>query len=265
MAAAASGPRTEKTKTALCYQDTDGTWKPIAPSSTFYSTSSTSSTYRPSGIRYFIGACLVGPDYVGKKNLVSRFAGDGFCDHIQAHYGNCEARAATFDIYLSPSVPPERVKCHLRVVYGSRRGFPSDNNPFRNSYFLSFLVVDITNDKSLKSINDYATMVRDETFSRDPTMILIGNKADDIEHKQVTEEQLIAKAAELNCEYGGITSAKDGSSAEFLRKLLEKKLVEMIEKCERDLPDPAVAPIRPTVRLSTVRPETHDADKCVLL
>ncbi|KAF9792177.1 ras-domain-containing protein [Thelephora terrestris] len=160
---------------------------------------------------------LLGDQSVGKTSLITRFMYDTFDNTYQATIGIDFLSKA---MYLEDRT----VRLQLWDTAGQER-YRSLIPSYIRDCSVAIVVFDITNRASFISTSKWIDDVRSER-GNDVIVVLVGNKADLADKRQVTLEEANAKAAELNIMFME-TSAKAGHNVKSLFKKIAMSLVGM--------------------------------------
>ncbi len=165
---------------------------------------------------------LVGDSFVGKTNIMSKYLKNEFHDDSKATVGvefgskqfNIEGHTIKAQIW--DTAGQERYKAITSAYYKGAKG--------------AFIVYDITRKNSFESIEKWVsdvTAVADKKI----TIVLIGNKSDLEDQRQVTKEQGEEKSNKLEIAFLE-TSAFSG---ENLDKAFEMMINEVYKKCHEEM------------------------------
>ncbi|KAH9981739.1 ras-domain-containing protein [Russula compacta] len=163
---------------------------------------------------------LLGDQSVGKTSLITRFMYDTFDNTYQATIG-IDFLSKT--LYLDDRT----VRLQLWDTAGQER-FRSLIPSYIRDSTVAIVVFDITNRQSFLSTTKWIEDVRSER-GNDVMVVLVGNKADLSDKRQVTLEEATAKAQNLNIMFME-TSAKAGHNV----KSLFKKIAMSLPGMEKD-------------------------------
>ena len=165
---------------------------------------------------------LVGDSFVGKTNIMSKYLKNEFHEDSKATVGvefgskqfNIEGHSIKAQIW--DTAGQERYKAITSAYYKGAKG--------------AFVVYDITRKASFDSIEKW---VNDLTSTADKklTIVLIGNKCDLEDQRQITKEQGEEKANKLEVAFLE-TSAFSG---ENLEKAFEMMINEIFKKCHEEM------------------------------
>ena len=165
---------------------------------------------------------LVGDSFVGKTNIMSKYLKNEFHEDSKATVGvefgskqfNVEGHSIKVQIW--DTAGQERYKAITSAYYKGAKG--------------AFIVYDITRKNSFESIDKWindVTAVADKKI----TIVLIGNKSDLEDQRQVTKEQGEDKANKLQVAFLE-TSAFSG---ENLEKAFQMMIKEVYQKCHEEM------------------------------
>lgn len=157
---------------------------------------------------------LLGDQSVGKTSLITRFMYDTFDNTYQATIG-IDFLSKT--MYLEDRT----VRLQLWDTAGQER-FRSLIPSYIRDSSVAIVVFDITNRASFLSTTKWIDDVRSERGS-DVIIVLVGNKADLSDKRQVTHEEATNKATEMNIMFME-TSAKAGHNVKSLFKKIAMSL-----------------------------------------
>ena len=165
---------------------------------------------------------LVGDSFVGKTNIMSKYLKDEFHEDSKATVG-VEFGSKQFTIeghsikaQIWDTAGQERYKAITSAYYKGAKG--------------AFVVYDITRKSSFESIDKW---VNDLTAAADKkiTIVVIGNKSDLEDQRQIPKEKGEEKAAKLEVAFLE-TSAFSG---ENLDKAFELMMNEIYKKCHEEM------------------------------
>ncbi|KIO19915.1 hypothetical protein M407DRAFT_246019 [Tulasnella calospora MUT 4182] len=160
---------------------------------------------------------LLGDQSVGKTSLITRFMYDTFDNTYQATIG-IDFLSKT--MYLEDRT----VRLQLWDTAGQER-FRSLIPSYIRDSSVAIVVFDITNRASFLSTSKWIDDVKSER-GNEVIIVLVGNKADLSDKRQVTLEEATAKATELNIMFME-TSAKAGHNVKSLFKKIAMSLPGM--------------------------------------
>jgi len=160
---------------------------------------------------------LLGDQSVGKTSLITRFMYDTFDNTYQATIG-IDFLSKT--MYLEDRT----VRLQLWDTAGQER-FRSLIPSYIRDSSVAIVVFDITNRQSFLSTTKWIEDVRSER-GNDVIIVLVGNKADLSDKRQVTLEEATSKATSMNILFME-TSAKAGHNVKSLFKKIAMSLPGM--------------------------------------
>jgi len=167
---------------------------------------------------------LLGDQSVGKTSLITRFMYDTFDNTYQATIG-IDFLSKT--MYLEDRT----VRLQLWDTAGQER-FRSLIPSYIRDSSVAIVVFDITNRQSFMSTTKWIDDVRSER-GNDVIIVLVGNKADLSDKRQVTLEEATAKAVQLDIMFME-TSAKAGHNVKSLFKKIAMSLPGMEKEGQAD-------------------------------
>ena len=165
---------------------------------------------------------LVGDSFVGKTNIMSKYLKNEFHDDSKAtvgvEFGSKQfiIEGHTIKAQIWDTAGQERYKAITSAYYKGAKG--------------AFIVYDITRKNSFESVEKWVsdvTAVADKKI----TVVLIGNKCDLEDQRQVTKEQGEEKSSKLEIAFLE-TSAFSG---ENLEKAFEMMMNEIYKKCHEEM------------------------------
>ena len=182
---------------------------------------------------YKLKVVIIGDSGVGKTNLIKRFVSDTFSENSKATVGveflskTYKINDHIFKIELWDTAGQERYKSITSVYYKGSKG--------------ALLVYDITSQISFDNIGKWITEIRDKT-SKDITLMMVGNKMDLNQYREVSNEQALNKAKTLGIPIME-TSALDSTNVKEafydLLKEMYKDMKNKIKSSNENLKDNA--------------------------
>ena len=165
---------------------------------------------------------LVGDSFVGKTNIMSKYLKNEFHEDSKATVGvefgsrqfNIEGHVVKAQIW--DTAGQERYKAVTSAYYKGAKG--------------AFIVYDITRKDSFENVSKWADQLK-STADKNLTIIIIGNKTDLEDQRQVTSEEGQNKANSLESAFIE-TSAASGSN---LDKAFEMMINEVYKKCHEEM------------------------------
>ena len=174
-----------------------------------------------------INCIVAGDSFVGKTNLLLRFVDDNY------NYDNEYLQTKGIDIrYKDITLDDKKYELKLYDTAGQEK-FRSAVEKFFKKSDCVFLVYEITNRKSFENISNWIKECKRHA-SENVLIVLIGNKCDLNEKRQVTTEEgeNLAKKYEISFYE---TSAETGENVqkaftEFLKNLSVKEIPKEVEE-----------------------------------
>ena len=151
---------------------------------------------------YKLKVVVVGDSGVGKTNLIKRFVSNTYNPNTKATVGveflskSYKINDQVFKIEIWDTAGQERYKSITAAYYKGAKG--------------ALIVYDITQKDSFENINKWMSEVRDKS-SKDLKIMIVGNKTDLENERQVSTEEALEKAKELGSPVME-ASALDGSN-----------------------------------------------------
>lgn len=161
---------------------------------------------------------FLGEQGVGKTSLITRFMYDTFDDNYQATIG-IDFLSKT--MYLDDKT----IRLQLWDTAGQERFRSLIPSYIRDSH-VAIVVYDVTNRKSFEYIDKWVEDVKMERGEENVILVIVGNKSDLVEERQVSTEEGKRKTAVLNAKLFIETSTKAGFNVKTLFKKVAKLLPE---------------------------------------
>ena len=166
---------------------------------------------------------LIGDKMVGKTSLINRYVHDRF----QGRYmGTIGLNVSTKDLSIEHNGVMYDI--HLLIYdLASEETFEDLFGPFSKGASGAIFVFDITRKNTLESIDDWMTRLNKLTSTElNSTSILIGNKSDLTEFREVNNSEGKQKAQDLNMIDFEEASAKNNSFVEPAFTLITQKILK---------------------------------------
>jgi len=164
---------------------------------------------------YLFKLVLIGDSGVGKSCLLLRFADDNFSDSFISTIGvDFRFRTVTIDEKI--------VKLQIWDTAGQER-FRTITSAYYRGADGIIMVYDVTSSESFDHVEEWLSEV-DRYANENTSKLLIGNKADLIEEKQVTKETAQAFADKLSIPFLE-TSAKTATNVDTAFLTMAKELI----------------------------------------
>ena len=165
---------------------------------------------------------IVGDSGVGKTNIMSKYLKNEFHEDSKATVG-VEFGSKQFNIQ------GHQVKAQIWDTAGQER-YKAITSAYYKGAKGAFIVYDISRKNTFDSISRWVSDIT-ATADKKITLILIGNKSDLEDQRQVTKEQGEDKAKELDLAFLE-TSALSGNN---LEKAFQIMINEVYKKCQEDI------------------------------
>lgn len=162
---------------------------------------------------------VLGEPRVGKTSLVRRFVDQKFAESYVSSIGVDISRK---NVELSK-------KCQVSLAIWDIGGQIQQMAPYRKRFYqganLVILVIDLSRKKTFDNIDRWIEDLN-QFLERPIPYIIIGNK-NDLDTQEITEEEIMEKAKELDCPYL-LTSAKTGSNVDEAFRYCAYKFCERL-------------------------------------
>jgi len=169
---------------------------------------------------YLFKLVLIGDSGVGKSCLLLRFADDNFTDSYISTIGvDFRFRTITID--------KKTVKLQIWDTAGQER-FRTITSAYYRGADGIIMVYDVTSSESFDHVEEWLSEV-DRYANENTSKLLVGNKADLIEDKQVSEETAQRFADKLSIPFIE-TSAKTATNVDAAFLTMAKELIKMRSK-----------------------------------
>ena len=165
---------------------------------------------------------LVGDSGVGKTNIMSKYLKNEFREDSKATVG-VEFGSKQFNIQ------GHQIKAQIWDTAGQER-YKAITSAYYKGAKGAFIVYDITRKNTFDSVNRWVSDIS-AAADKKITLLLIGNKSDLEDQRQVNKEQGEEKAKELGLAFME-TSACSG---ENLEKAFQLMINEVYKKCQEDI------------------------------
>ena len=169
---------------------------------------------------YKLKVVVVGDSGVGKTNLIKRFSSNTFSPNTKATVGveflskSYTINDKVFKIEIWDTAGQERYKSITAAYYKGAKG--------------ALIVYDTTQKESFENIDKWISEIKEKS-SKDMKIMLIGNKTDLKDERQVTTEEALEKAKDLETAIME-TSALDGNNVKEAFYDLLKEMFKEIKK-----------------------------------
>jgi len=184
---------------------------------------------------YLFKLVLIGDSGVGKSCLLLRFADDNFTDSYISTIG-VDFRFRTINI------ENKTVKLQIWDTAGQER-FRTITSAYYRGADGIIMVYDVTSSESFDHVEEWLSEV-DRYADENTSKLLVGNKADLIEEKQVPEDTAQRFAEKLNIPFLE-TSAKTATNVDAAFLTMAKELIKTREKQNSEGPQPNKVKLKP--------------------
>ena len=192
---------------------------------------------------------LVGDSSVGKTNIMSKYLKNEFHEDSKATVG-VEFGSKQF------TVEGHQIKAQIWDTAGQER-YKAITSAYYKGAKGAFVVYDITRKQSFDSVDRWINDIK-AAADKNLTIIIIGNKCDLEDQRQVSKEQGEEKAKSNEVAFME-TSAFSG---ENLDKAFDKMVNEVFKKCHEEMTsDGEVEPVGPSKDISLDKTKPKDAGK----
>jgi len=190
---------------------------------------------------YLFKLVLIGDSGVGKSCLLLRFADDNFTDSYISTIG-VDFRFRTINI------ENKTVKLQIWDTAGQER-FRTITSAYYRGADGIIMVYDVTSSESFDHVEEWLSEV-DRYANENTSKLLVGNKADLIEEKQVPEDTAQRFAEKLSIPFLE-TSAKTATNVDAAFLTMAKELIKTREKQNNE------GPSSQKVKMTPVKPKNN--------
>ena len=177
---------------------------------------------------YKIKIIVVGDSGVGKTNLINRFASDKFDTNSKATIG------VEF-VYKTLKINKEVIKIEVWDTAGQER-YRAITSSYYKGAKGAIIVYDITNEDSFNNVESWMNEVT-KKGQRDIQFLLLGNKKDLVNDREVSEEKGIEKARELNMHLFEASALEKTNVNEAFNYLMREIYTEIRMQKNRNVSD----------------------------
>ena len=177
---------------------------------------------------YKIKIIVVGDSGVGKTNLINRFASDKFDTNSKATIG------VEF-VYKTLKINKEVIKIEVWDTAGQER-YRAITSSYYKGAKGAIIVYDITNEDSFNNVESWMNEVT-KKGQRDIQFLLLGNKKDLVNDREVSEEKGIEKARELNMHLFEASALEKTNVNEAFNYLMREIYMEIRMQKNRNVSD----------------------------
>ena len=164
---------------------------------------------------------LLGDSSVGKTCFLMRYTDNTFQD---IHMSTIGLDYKLKNVQLEDG---KMVKIQVWDTAGQDRFRSITKNYYKGAHGI-ILIYDVTENKSFENVKNWMNQIKEEVSNR-VTIVLVGNKIDDEEHRKITTEQGESMAKEFDIMFFEC-SAKTGENIDGIFNNLVKKVVENFAK-----------------------------------
>ena len=177
---------------------------------------------------YKIKIIVVGDSGVGKTNLINRFASDKVDTNSKATIG------VEF-VYKTLKINKEVIKIEVWDTAGQER-YRAITSSYYKGAKGAIIVYDITNEDSFNNVESWMNEVT-KKGQRDIQFLLLGNKKDLVNDREVSEEKGIEKARELNMHLFEASALEKTNVNEAFNYLMREIYMEIRMQKNRNVSD----------------------------
>ena len=163
---------------------------------------------------------LIGDSGVGKSQIFSRYTSDSFIDDSKATIG---VEMATKSVKKDGKI----IKSQIWDTAGQER-FRAVTNAYYRGAAGACVVFDITSRKSFENVNMCLQEIKESAAENELVIMLVGNKSDLQDCREVTQEQAADYASKKQIAYIE-TSAKDGNNIDLAFDSLINEIYSLLK------------------------------------
>ena len=180
---------------------------------------------------YIFKLLIIGTMRTGKSCIVDRFSRNRFnCVHNSTI-------GVDFSSVLTTINNSDRIKIHIWDTAGNRAFGPIINTYYRGVAG-SIIVFDITNRNSFNAINDWYSQIQEFSDNKNMPVLLVGNKTDLKQKRNVSYEEAQMVAKTLNMIYYETSAKNDENIHECFHALIK----EIYENMDKEKLGPGIRP-----------------------
>ena len=171
---------------------------------------------------YLFKVLFVGDTSVGKTQIINKFVNNSFKeDYKTTTSASCVLKSVEYN--------GEKIKLELWDSPGQEKYKSITENFYKGSQLI-VLVYTVDDKNTFENIQNWVNDVKNNT-TENPRFLLVGNKCDLKEGRQVTKEEAEEYAKKYNMEFIEV-SAKEGTNIEKMFNSIIQELLEDMEKEE---------------------------------
>ena len=176
---------------------------------------------------YIFKIILIGSSGVGKSSILQRY--------IQKTFNDSYASTIGVDFFMkSINIGEKTIKLQLWDTAGTEK-FRSITTGYYRGADAAFVVFDLSSKTSFKSVSEWIeNYYKYKNPDSEKNVVLIGNKVDLVDKREVTQEEAENYVKDNNIFYFE-TSAKEGKNIEECFNFMAEKLLEQYENKDNEL------------------------------
>uniref|UniRef100_A0A4W3H923 small monomeric GTPase n=1 Tax=Callorhinchus milii TaxID=7868 RepID=A0A4W3H923_CALMI len=202
---------------------------------------------------YLIKLLALGDSGVGKTTFLYRYTDNKFNPKFITTVGiDFREKRLVYPVRGSNNTTGKNIKVHLQLwdTAGQER-FRSLTTAFFRDAMGFLLIFDLTSQQSFLNVRNWMSQLQANAYCENPDIVLIGNKADLGDQREVQEKE----ARELADKYGAATGSEIDSSVVALLDLIMKRMDQCVDKSQ--IPDSVNGGAS-----KKLEDETPDENKC---
>ena len=176
---------------------------------------------------YIFKIILIGSSGVGKSSILQRY--------IQKTFNDSYASTIGVDFFMkSINIGEKTIKLQLWDTAGTEK-FRSITTGYYRGADAAFVVFDLSSKTSFKAVSEWIeNYYKYKNPDSEKNVVLIGNKVDLVDKREVTQEEAENYVKDNNIFYFE-TSAKEGKNIEECFNFMAEKLLEQYENKDNEL------------------------------
>jgi small GTP-binding protein len=176
---------------------------------------------------YIFKIILIGSSGVGKSSILQRY--------IQKTFNDSYASTIGVDFFMkSINIGEKTIKLQLWDTAGTEK-FRSITTGYYRGADAAFVVFDLSSKTSFKTVSEWIeNYYKYKNPDSEKNVVLIGNKVDLVDKREVTQEEAENYVKDNNIFYFE-TSAKEGKNIEECFNFMAEKLLEQYENKDNEL------------------------------
>ncbi|NWJ03908.1 RB27B protein, partial [Crypturellus undulatus] len=188
---------------------------------------------------YLIKLLALGDSGVGKTTFLYRYTDNKFNPKFITTVGiDFREKRVVYSSRGSNGAPGKAFKVHLQLwdTAGQER-FRSLTTAFFRDAMGFLLMFDLTSQQSFLNVRNWMSQLQANAYCENPDIVLVGNKADLADQREVNERQAKELADKYGIPYVETSAATGRAVAEAVEALLDLVMRRM-EQCVERTPDP---------------------------